>query len=103
MSQEWEINESINFGKGLFATRAIEKCKFSEEEKTKIKIIFMVLGSRLVQLESEINVLEDFAIKNHCSKCLKRSDNPTDLISCFKCSIMKYCSDSCLVRILTLF
>ena len=57
----------------------------------------MVLGSKLVRLESEINVLEDFAIKNHCSKCLKICENPIDLISCSKCLIMKYCSQSCQV------
>lgn len=62
----------------------------------------MLLGSKIVQLESEINVLEDFAIKTHCSRCLKHSENSTDLISCSKCSIMKYCSKSCLVRNLTL-
>lgn len=60
----------------------------------------MLLGSKLVKLESEINVIEDFAIKSHCSKCLKLSENPSDLITCPKCSIMKYCSQSCLVSYL---
>jgi hypothetical protein len=27
MNKEWEIKESKNFGKGVFSTRTIEKCK----------------------------------------------------------------------------
>jgi hypothetical protein len=59
---------------------------------------YCYLGSKIVQLESEINVLEDFAIKNSCSKCLKRYENSSDLITCPKCSIINYCSNDCLVR-----
>lgn len=95
---EWEIRES-NFGKGVFATKPIRECK-ELHNNILDAIINYLLGSKLVCLQSNINVLEDFALKNYCSNCLKHfsTDEIKCTIKCSKCSIMTYCSDkSCLV------
>ena len=97
MSLEWKIRDSENFGKGVFAARTIEKCTM--KSILSIYLLFIVLyfiGCKLVQVQSEINVLEDFAIKDYCSNCLKHSAN---LYPCPSCSVMKYCSSECIVNL----
>lgn len=87
-----EVRDTEAYGKGVFATENITKCK-----KLIILNAFCILnllGSKFGHVKSVVNVLDDFAIKDHCANCLKDFEK---LTSCPICSIMKYCSNDCMV------
>jgi hypothetical protein len=63
--------------------------------------LFFNLGDALVKVKASVSVLDDFAIKEFCSHCMKILNS--DFLCCSKCPIMKYCNLDCLVIIYSVF